>query len=168
MKCVVLTTVAILIVLCQTVSAGEIVLKKSFWTGWKYSIDGQNFTGVGYFGSNLLEVMEADDEALDHMYKYKTIRNWALVTGIPGSLLVGWVAAEATMGDWSDDDKTLLAIGAPLWITSIILEASATNHLKKGVRIYNEGQQALYFDVNYGSSLASNDNAVRLSLVWRF
>jgi hypothetical protein len=75
MKGLILLGVAILMMVTVAhAQERKIELKKSFWSGWKYSIDGSEFKKVGMTGSDLAAVMNSNPSAVDEMNTYRTRR----------------------------------------------------------------------------------------------
>ncbi len=126
-----------LVLCCSQVSA-KITLKKTFFGGWKYSLDGTKFKGVGLSGNGLRNEMTGSDSAQMHMQKYKSAKIWGVVTGIPGGFLLGWPLGSKLGGkDWTDTYTAMIVAGVPLSIASFVFEEAATRNLKKAVNIYN-------------------------------
>ncbi|MEW6052011.1 MAG: hypothetical protein AB1644_13235 [Candidatus Zixiibacteriota bacterium] len=121
----------------STINAKHIYLKKTFFGGWKYSTDSLQFKGVGFSGNGLRNEMSDNQDAVSEMSSYKSQKTWALVTGIPGGFLVGWATGSAIAGKFESTEQTMLAVGAPLFIASIVFEATANRHMKRAVAIYN-------------------------------
>ncbi len=163
-----LVAIMIIIFLTGTLSAEEITLKKTFFSDWKYSTDGQKFKGVGLSGTSLRELMADNDEAVAEMNVYKSRKVWMAVLGWPGGFMAGWACGAAIAGNWKDSDGVLLGVGVSMMVVSAIFEASATRHLKKAVSIYNGDDQELVFDMNFGRSVSSGNGQVGLALTYSF
>lgn len=158
------------VMLCTQVSA-EIILKKSFFGGWKYSTDGVEYRKVGMSGGDLRYEMAGSEEAQTHMEKYKTANTWAAVTGIPGGFLVGWPLGGylGSGGEWPDSYTTMIVIGAPLAIISMVFESSAGRNLKKAVGLYNDGEdQSLGLKLNLQPHEGDHYGTLLLALKYEF
>jgi hypothetical protein len=161
MKKLILITLGMVFMLTGISAAGEITLKKNFFTGWKFSTDGQHYKNVGRTGKSLRLAMEGNELAQGEVDIYKKRMTLAAVTGWPGGFLVGWSIGDAIFGEWDSTNEILLAIGLPLGIVSTVAEVSGNKHLKKGVSIYNGEEQTLLLDMNYKkSALTGNSNLI--------
>jgi len=168
MRKVAFTVFVVVLVFACFASAKEITLKKSFFTGWKYSVDGEDFQKVGFTGSSLRYEMEGNDAAQREMDTYKSRKIMAAVTGWPGGFLIGWPIGGAIANGWKDSYNVMLAVGVPLTIISTVYEISANDHLKKAVRIYNGEEQVIYFGINYNRVLAAANGRVTVGFTWTF
>jgi hypothetical protein len=157
-------------ILCCCASVfGEITLKKNFFTGWKFSTDGTTYQKVGFSGTKLHDAMAGNEEAQKRMRSYKSGKTWAAITGWPGGFLLGWPAGASLAGkDWNDTYTTMVIIGAPLTIASIIFEATATSNLKKAVKIYNEGDKSVTFMLDYKVLSESQSGVLLAGLKYEF
>lgn len=63
--------------------AQEVSVKNSFWSGWKYSVDGHEFKNVGASAKGLKEVMVGNEKALASLDAYS--RNQTGVYSIGGN-----------------------------------------------------------------------------------
>ena len=162
--------VLLLLTLCCSMAFGEITLKKNFFTGWKYSVDGGEFKKVGFSGSSLYLEMQDNEKAQLHMKKYKSAKTWAAVTGYPGGFLVGWPlgAYLGSGGEWKDSYTTMIIIGAPLAVISIVFEGSATRNLKKAVRLFNGESESLDLRLDFESTEAGRAITGFLGLKYEF
>ena len=162
-------TAIIILFFTFQISAGEITLKKSFFSGWKYSTNGMDFHKVGNNGTTLYNYMDGNAAAQEHMNKYKSGKSWAMITGIPGGFLVGWpLGGYAGNGVWKDSYTPMLLIGIPLGIISMIAEHSATKNLKEAVNIYNGEELSISMKLDYKSVDLSYQNNLLLSLTLNF
>jgi len=162
--------VLLLLTLCCSMASGEITLKKNFFTGWKYSVDGWEFKKVGFSGSSLYFKMEGNEEAQLHMKKYKSAKTWELVTAIPGGFLVGWPlgAYLGSGGEWKDSYTTMIIIGVPLGLVSLVFESLATRNLKEAVKLFNGESESLGLRLNFESPEAGRAITVFLGLKYEF
>lgn len=137
----ILVVLGLLLIFCVQINA-EITLKNSLFGGWKYSTDGWNYNKVGNSGKALRWEMEGNWLAQWHMDKYRTQKSWELISSIPGGFLIGWPVGEAVAGgEWKDYHTTMVIIGAPLALFSVIMGSAANRNLKKAVRIFNGAPQ---------------------------
>jgi hypothetical protein len=128
-----------LLCLAATASADQIVVKKNFWGGWRYSTDSVTFQGVGASGDKIKELLADDSTGLSEMKSFASSSGLSIATGIPGGVLVGWPLGTLIAGrDWTDTNTLMLAIGAPLCVMSTVFDMKAGSHLKKAVARYNE------------------------------
>ncbi|UCG61822.1 MAG: hypothetical protein JSV52_00605 [Candidatus Zixiibacteriota bacterium] len=168
MKKTLLITIILIIALAATTSAEEITLKHYFFGGWKYSVDGHRYQGVGWDGGKLKARMAGNDAAVAEMNKVKSRKTLSMVTGIPGGFCLGWTLGEAIWGEWDSTDDVLLAIGIPLTLVSMVADASANKHMKEAVKIFNGEEQALMLDINYKTSSLTGSNNLTLALNFTF
>lgn len=159
-----------ILLLCGSSACAEITLKKGFFSGWKYSIDGQTFTKVGYTGSRLYDEMEGHQEAQARLLQYRSAKSWALVSGIPGGILLGWPlgAYAGSGGEWEDSYTTMIIVGGSLAVVSMILEATATRHLKEAVALYNGDERKLGLLLGFKSLPADRSPSPLLGLKLEF
>ena len=158
-------TILFVLIFSLQVSAEKIHIKKTFFGGWKYSTDSIEYKGVGNSGTGLYNLMEGNADAQDQMLRYKKNKTWAAVTGIPGGFLVGWpLGGYAGSSEWKDGYTTMLIVGIPLSIVSLITEASATKNLKNAVKIFNGEESSLSMSLNYIPRLNSNNNDLLVTL----
>jgi hypothetical protein len=160
----------VLILIAGSLSAQDIKLKKSFWSGWKYSVGGLEYEKVGMTGASLRNEMEGNPEAQAEMDIYKGRKARAAITGWSGGLLVGWPLGASIAGaEWTDSYTVMMACGVPLCLISMLLEHSATQHLKEAVRIYNGEGQTVGFDLHYYRPFASTSSGtLMVGVSWQF
>lgn len=158
-----------LLLLCSSQATAEITLKKSFFTGWKYSVDGSDYKGVGFSGTDLRNEMEGNEGAQSHMLRYKSAKTWATITGVPGGALIGWpIGGYIGGGEWKDGYTAMIIAGSSLAVVSIVLEASATRNLKKAVALYNEGNQSLGLMIGIVPPAGDREASPLVGLAYRF
>ncbi len=129
------------LVLTAGVWAGdqEITLKKSFWSGWQYSVDGVHYANVGVSAGELKQVVNGNPDAVAQLDSYKSNKLASEIIGIPSGLAVGWPLGAVIAGsEWKDAYTIMLGVGIPLGAVSMILDAASTRHLKKAVDLYND------------------------------
>lgn len=166
MRCVVLVTV-FLIFAVTTVNANEIILKRTFFGGWKYSVDGMKYEKVGYSGAGLKSKMAGNETALHEMNDYAKCKTWSLVTGIPGWSLLGWTLIKRLDdSQWKDSYTTMYAIGIPLSVAAVVFEEISASKLQKAVRIYNGQEKSSALPAP--GVFASRNGALGISLNWKF
>lgn len=156
-------------VMAASAGATEIQLKKSFWSGWHYTVDGSNYMKVGVTGKTLHRAMEGNEAAQDAMQRYRTRRTIARITAIPGGALIGWpLGTQLAGGESKDSYTTMYIVGGAFSVISIIYELSATKHLKEGVRLFNEGDQSLDLKLGIAPNLAFGGQQVQVGIHWNF
>lgn len=162
-------TVLILLVLTSFSYAEKIELKNNFFTGWKYSLDGgMSYQKVGNSGNELYRIMEGNEAAQGHLKTFKSHKTVATIFAIPGGFLVGWPIGGGLAGEWKDSYNTMLIIGIPLSIVSLIFESTASSHLKKGVGIYNGEEQTINLKPVFNFAQSGNKENVGFALVYSF
>lgn len=163
-----LTTVLMLIFAASLAFADEILIKKSFFSGWKYSLDGENYETVGFSGKSLKEFMKGNDAAQGEMEHYKTSNIMAVTVLIPCVALGTYSIIE----DFDSDDKKtdigirLIIIG--LCVVGLIFDHSASEHLKKAVEIYNDDKASLGLNINFFNPKANDRGSIITSLQINF
>ena len=159
----------LLILCCSNVSA-DIMLKKNFFGSWKYSINGERYKNVGFSGSDLSDAMWGNERAQQQMKKYRTAKTFSLITAIPGGFLIGWPigAYIGSGGEWKDSYTTMLIVGAPLAMASIILEGIANRKIKKAVRIYNDTEESFSFNIAMAPIKSGQPTTVMFRLKYGF
>lgn len=159
----------LLLGLSSSTIGGEIRLSNDFFTGWEYSLDGLRYQSVGFTGSGLRREMVDNEAALKQMSKYKEKRIVSAVLGWPGGAMLGWsLGAYAATGEWTDSEKKMFMVGAPLTIFAVLLELSANANMKKAVRIYNGEEQALDLEVRFPAYYASKTGTLVIGMTWSF
>jgi hypothetical protein len=137
-----------------SVYAQKITLKKPFFGGMQYSLDGINYIKVNNNATSLRLIMKDFDECLVELDRYQKRKALGMITGFPGGFLIGWPLGGylGSGGEWKDSYNIMLAIGIPLTIISTILDHSAINCLKNAVSIYNSKQSISLnkFSINIG------------------
>jgi hypothetical protein len=158
------------LLVCSSTVSADITLKKSFFTGWKYSTDGINFSKVGYSGKGLSNAMYGDQEAQSEMGKYKSLMTVSLIAAVPGGFLIGWpIGAYIGSSDWKDGYTTMEIVGGSLAVVSMVLESSATSHMKKAVEVYNGNQSPkVGMTLNWHNSQSQEHGCLMLGLCCRF
>ncbi len=127
-----------ILVLCYSQASAQITLKKSFWSGWKYSVNGMPHKKVGNSGDGLSREMMGNEEALQLMEKYKSAQDLAMIAGSIGGALIGWpLGGYVGGGEWKDEYSFMMFIGVPLGVISMVMEGTASKHLKEAVSVYN-------------------------------
>jgi hypothetical protein len=125
----------------DSAQSAEIELKHSFWSGWRYSVDGMQWESVGMSGESLRALMEGDDEAQEEMRLYKSYKIKSLITGIStAGLSITGALLYYDDKEWEATEISLLAGGIVMGIITSYFENSALNHLLKAVHLYNFGE----------------------------
>lgn len=167
----VMPTIIAFLLLVTAVQAQEqkVELKKTFWSGWKYSVDGSDFKKVGMSGKDLIEVMNGNEAAVAEMEIYRSRMTLGMVTGIIGGGLVGWPLGASLGGDdWNDTYTGMIVVGGIFSTISLISNASGTNHLKKAVSVYNGDETSLGFDFQYRLSPNATGSSVVFGAAYTF
>ena len=156
-----LTTVVLLALLVLASSASaEITLKKSFWKGWQFSLDGSKFEKVGLSGASLRKAMAGDDDAQALMDQYRRAKTWSFVTGFVGGALIGWpIGGYIGNSVWEDYYTPMIVAGGAFGIIGAVIDASATRKLKAAVDHYNTAFGL--FDDRFGSARLALDFRMR-------
>ena len=163
-----LLCVLVVVLVCSTVSA-EIQLKKTFFGGWKYSTDGVEYHSVGMSGTGLYNEMSGNEAAQAKMDSYKKNATLSMLTAIPGGFLVGWpLGGYIGSSEWKDGYTTMMMIGVPLSIVSIVTETAAKRNLKEAVSIYNGETTALSLGLKYQPTINGQDNNLLFSVSYSF
>ncbi len=168
MRCKLLYTILILLVLTSFSYAEKIKLKNNFFTGWKYSVDGGiSYKKVGFTGGSLYETMEGNELAQYHMRKYKKNQIMSSIIGIPGIFLIT-STIDGMVREWENKHTAYFITGVSFIVVASIYESTATNHLKKGVQIYNGDEQSISLKANFNLSKSVNSENIQISLVYAF
>lgn len=122
----------------EPVNAEEIVLKKSFWHGWKFSADGGKlYMKVGVSGKDLRQHMEGNDSAQAEVDLYRSRATVSWICAAFGGGIIGWTIGEASDNGWRDSHTQWMIGAAVLLTVSGLTDRSAVGHLKEAVRLYN-------------------------------
>jgi hypothetical protein len=133
-----------ILALAGTVGAKTITLKKSFLSGWQYSVDGSKYEKVGFSGKSLYSEMSGNESAQKQMKSYKADMATSLIISFPGGFLVGWPLGAAVVGKkWTRGYTTMIAAGSVLAMVGAVFSIQASDHLKRAVNIYNGEEKAL-------------------------
>jgi hypothetical protein len=170
MKVKSLVIVICIILLSGGIQAQEIKLKKSFFSGWKYSLNGgHSYRNVGVSAHGLLAVMKGDELAIRYINGYKNHIRVAKSFGFVGGFLIGWPIGGSIAGkEWNDTYSAMIYTGIPLTIISMVFEAKASSHLKRGINIYNRNQKSVLFEPKFQLSKINKKSSFGLSLVYNF
>ncbi len=173
MKRGLLLTLAIVMILVANGRAEEILLKQSFFSGWKYSTNGVDYEKVGMSASGLRMVMGDNEEAQQHLSSYKSSKTTAMILGILGAgtaSVAGYLAG--SQEDDEDKDNTtplvLLIASVPLLMGAGAAEVSATNHLLEAVRLHNNESRGAPSSLLPDSHDKSGSNCYGLVFSYRF
>jgi len=155
----------------DSAQSAEIELKRSFWSGWQYSVDGEKWESVGMSGKSLRALMEGDDRAQEEMRLFKSNKTKSLITGIStAALSVTGVVLYYDEKEWEAPEIALLAGGTVMGIITGYFENSALNHLLKAVHLYNFGESTSSINSaldNYPVARESKGVGVSVTLKFR-
>jgi hypothetical protein len=126
-----------LLLISSSIYSQNIFLKKSFFSGYKYSTDSVNYVDMDI--DNLKEIMVDNEESIDLLNSYTTNSTVSKIFGYPGGFLIGWPLGGylGSGGEWKDGYTTMLLVGGGLTLASIIFESIADNKLEESVSKYN-------------------------------
>lgn len=153
----------------DAVNAKEIVLKKSFWSGWKFSADGGLlYMKVGTTGKDLRQFMDGHEEAQAEMDKYRSraITGW-ICSAFSGGI-IGWTLGEAGDNGWRDSHTQWMVGAAALLTVAILTDRSATGHLKEAVRLYNGEPGELSLSLGTPGQTYGDVQVYGAGIRWRF
>jgi len=128
---------ALILTLAGEAQAQRITLKRPFFSGWRYSIDGGEYKRLG--SGTELKTMMADSRAcLGAMKSFSDHATAAKITGILGILLVAWPISTQLRGkDWADSYTPMVIVGGSFGVVSLAMEAAGSRNLKRAVMIHN-------------------------------
>ena len=168
----ILTTIVLALLIPAIASGGEIQLKKSWWSGPKYSTDGTNWIKVSKSGHNLRAALEGNPEAQAHMDAYKKNATWSIVLGYPGGALIGWpIGGYIGGGEWEDYFTPMIITGSVMAIGSMVLAGSANKNIENAVAAYTQGVEesvAGHLDVGVDIAQVGGNRTVLLKLGYSF
>jgi hypothetical protein len=151
------------LLLIYTVQSQEITVKKSFWSGYQYSLDKVNFKPVGINGGGIRLLIQNIPAAKKEIQKYINKMTFSYTGGIIGGAMVGWsVGGYFGGGRWNNSFTILTAIGVPIIIVAYVLENKAGTNLLNAVEIYNNtlnadhGQGIFYKDLPHPLRIGLN------------
>ena len=122
----------LLVVTCLMFSVCEAqqIQKTKTFGGYKYSQDGKQLK-MG----QMVDIMEANADAVLLMKKAKSNNGLGNVIGMIGGFMVGWPVGTAIGG--GDPNWALAGIGAGLIVVGIPISSSAFKNANKAVDLYN-------------------------------
>ncbi len=157
----------ILLFVGSALYAQDITLKNSFFVGMKYSLDGEHFQKVNL--TNLKLIMKENQEAISLLDSYKSYLTVSKILGYPGGFLVGWpIGGYLGGGEWTDSYRTMIAVGAPLAVLSIVFEITANNRLKEAVEKYNSGKTAMLDNIDVKFGYGNYSKGLTLNFTYHF
>jgi len=164
----VLKIVVVLSVFGSLVSGQKIYLSKSFFTGYKYSVDSVNYESIDT--DKMKDIMNENNEAIELLDKYSTYHTLSIVTGIPGGFLVGWPLGGylGSGGDWKDGYTAMLVAGGGLTILSFIFDSTANNSLEESIEMHNNHQLSLIESFNINLGYCSKKEVVMINVIFHF
>ncbi len=120
-------------------SAQTVEIRRTFFRGWRYSIDSSEFRKLGSRAEPLREVMKDYRVCLSALGSYQSHVTAAKITGLTSVLLIGWpVSAKLRGKEWIDGYTPMVIVGGTMAISSLALEAAGSRQLKKALRFYNK------------------------------
>jgi hypothetical protein len=142
---------ALLVLVLAVPGAGEaqqVELKKSFWKGWQYSVNGSEYETVGRSAKGLVSIAAGNESVLAELDAYKSRQTWANVFAIAGGGLLGF-AIGSSFGDegWQSTQTAMASVGGGLVVIGMVFDHSASGHLQRGVELYNGGLGSLEIGV---------------------
>lgn len=140
----------------------QIELKNNIITGWKYSLDGVDFKGVGFSGKSLCDAMDGNEAAQFELRQYRDDMIRSLWFTIPGIILGAISLKEDFDGDEVETPLGWRFAIIGLLGTSLAYEHSANQHLKRSIQIYNG--DILGFDLNYSRPPTGRNGNLQFSL----
>ncbi len=129
-------------------SSDTIEVKQRFGTSTFYK------NGTILKPSQLLSLVQVNEEAFREMKLAKTNNDLGLVFGVLGGFMVGYPLGTALGG--GKPQWELLGIGAGLIVISIPFSSAYNKHSKKAINLYNKGLKQIGFnhiDLKFGFSL---------------
>lgn len=163
------TAVTLFLLLCCSLAQAEITLKQNFFSGWQYSVDGEDFHRVGRSAEDLKGEMFGNDEALAHMDRYSHRKTVAMMLGVPGGALLGWpTGGYLAGGEWTNGYTNMVTIGGAMVVVSLIFDALASNALKQAVATYNDDSQSIGLRLDIRSVGSPGDRTPVVGLSLRF
>lgn len=118
-------------------SAQQIALKRPFFAGWRYSIDGGDYRKLGA-GTELKSVMSDNRACLAAMNSFSDHATAAKITGVLAILLISWPVSTQLRGqDWLEGYTPMVIVGGTFGAVSLAMEAAGSRNLKRAVMIHN-------------------------------
>jgi hypothetical protein len=134
-----LYAVVFVFIYCQQAYPQEIQLKNSFWSGWKYSLDGVKYEKVGISAKPLKEIMADCDECVKKLETYETGNIIGIALAIPTLTLIAVNIIEMTDGDGKDPSLGMNLLTLAIGGAGIGAFSAAEANLKDAVEMYNYG-----------------------------
>lgn len=129
---------ALVLSMATNASAQPLQIDRSFFTGWRYSMDGENYMKVGSGARDLREVMGEYRVCVAELNSYQSHVTAAKVTGLTSVFLITFpLITNSITNDWSKGSTPMILVGIGFGAFSIALEASGSHSLKNAVRLYN-------------------------------
>lgn len=133
-----LAVLALVLAISAEASAQQMQIDRSFFTGWRYSVDGENYMKVGSGARDLREVMGEYRVCVAELNSYQSHVTAAKITGLTSAFLIAFpLITNSITNDWSKGSTPMILVGAGFGVFSIALEASGSRSLKNAVRLYN-------------------------------
>lgn len=123
----------------EPVSAQTVEIRRTFFRGWRYSIDSAEFRKLGSRAEPLREIMKDYRICISSLNSYQSHVTAAKITGLTSGFLIGWpVIAKLRGKEWIDGYTPMVVVGGTLAISSLALEAAGSRKLKKAIRFYDK------------------------------
>jgi hypothetical protein len=129
---------SVLIGSCPEALAQRVELKRTFFRGWRYSIDSSDWKKLGAQAVELRAVMKDYRICITSLNSYKSHVTAAKITGLTSAFLIGFpIVAKLRGKEWIDGYTPMVVVGGTLAISSLALEAAGSRRLKKALLFYN-------------------------------
>ena len=159
---------ALLLTFAADASAQPLQIDRSFFTGWRYTMDGENYLKVGSGARDLREVMGEYRVCVAELNSYQSHVTAAKITGLTSVFLIAFpLVTNSISGDWSKGSTPMILVGVGFGAFSIALEASGSRSLKNAVRLYNR-YNARYQAHSPEQTLITPSSGQQLTLRFRF
>ncbi|HKK21259.1 MAG TPA: hypothetical protein VJ983_07295 [candidate division Zixibacteria bacterium] len=159
----------LMLVMISNVTAQKITLRRSFWNGSQYSIDGVKFEKIGIRAEGLREIMADEPGALKKLDSYKWQRNLGNFFLVVGGVLVtvpvvAWIANK----EWTSKNTAFFRDGVPACALALVFKASAAASLKDAVDIHNRNEDLSAPQAAIGLYLAPDQRTPGLMITFSF
>ncbi len=139
--------------LAGAADAQGILIQRSFWSGWKYSVDGDDLRGVGSKGEALRAELAGNGPALAELDGYGSKRVWSQIIGAgAGGIAIASVYYSLDNDEWDAQAIAMAAGSAVLSMVAGYLSTAANNHLIRAVHLHNFGTASASIHQEDGAS----------------
>lgn len=122
----------------EDAGAQPVSIRRTFFRGWRYSVDSSAYHKLGPRASALREIMKDYRICISALNGYQSHVTAAKVTGLASGILIGLPLISQVRGkEWIDGYTPMVVVGGSLAVISVALEAAGSRHLKKAVMFYN-------------------------------